>query len=102
MAKKSYKFGIKVPNSVEEALRLDQENRNNIWKKAIEKEMGNVRIAFRLMEQGEKLQVGSEEIPYHIIFDIKLDLTRKARLVTGGHRNKDVPAFTTFSTVHDS
>ena len=30
---------------------------------------------------------------------MKLDLTRKARLVAGGHRNKDVPKYTTFSTV---
>ena len=99
MAKKSHKFGIKVPNSVEEALKLDHENGNDLWKRAIEKEIGNVRIAFRLMEEDEKLPVGSKEIPYHIILDIKFDLTRKACLVAGGHRNKDAPAFTTFSTV---
>ena len=41
----------------------------------------------------------SKEIPYHIIFDVKLDLTRKSRLVAGGHRNKDVPTYTAFSSV---
>ena len=51
------------------------------------------------MEEGGRLPVGSKEILYHIIFDVKLDLTRKARLVAGRHRNKDVPTFTTFSTV---
>ena len=33
------------------------------------------------------------------MFDVKLDLTRKVRLVAGDHRNKDVPSFATFSTV---
>ena len=99
LAKKTYKFGIKVPNSVEEALNLDQLNGNDLWKKAIDKELNNVRVAFRLLEEGEKPPAGSKEIPYHIIFDVKLDLTRKARLVAGGHKNKKVPTFTTFSTV---
>ena len=99
LAKKTHKFGIKVPNSVEEALRLDKDNGNDLWKKAIDKELGNVRIAFKLLEEGERLPGGSKEIPYHIIFDVKLDLTRKARLVAGGHRNKHVPTYTTFSTV---
>ena len=43
--------------------------------------------------------MGSKLIPYHIIYDDKFDLTRKARLVAGGHRNKKVPPHTTFSTV---
>jgi hypothetical protein len=38
-------------------------------------------------------------IPYHIVFDVKMDLTRKARLVAGGHRNKDVPSHLTYSSV---
>ena len=99
LAKKQFKFGIKVPNSVDEALSLDQENNNRLWQDAIQKELKNVLVAFRLIEEGEKLPVGSKQIPYHIIFDVKLDLTRKARLVAGGHRNKDVPKYTTFSTV---
>ena len=99
LAKKQYKFGIKVPNSVDEALELDKENRNNLWHEAIQKELKNVLIAFHLLEEGEQLPVGSKQIPYHIIFDVKLDLTRKARLVAGGHMNRDVPKYTTFSTV---
>ena len=99
LAKKTHKFGIKVPNSVQEALSLDQENGNCLWRDAIQKEISNVKVAFQLMEEGEKLPGGSKEIPYHIIFDVKLDLTRKARLVAGGHRNKSVSPYTTFSTV---
>ena len=62
------------------------------------KELKNVLVAFKLLEVGEQVPVGPKLIPYHIIFDVKLDLTRKARLVTGGHRNKFVPSYITFST----
>ena len=99
LAKKQYKFVIKVPNSVDEALLLDKENQNTLWSDAIQKELKNVLVAFRLLEEGEQLPVGSKQIPYHIVFNVKLDLTRKARLVAGGHRNKDVLKFTTLSTV---
>ena len=43
--------------------------------------------------------MGSKLIPYHIIYDDKFDLTRKARLVAGGHRNKKVAPHIIFSTV---
>jgi hypothetical protein len=100
MIKKELKFGIQVPRSVDEALKLDKENDNDLWQKAIDKELKNVLIAFQLLEEGESLPVGSKEIPYHIIFDVKFDLTRKARLVAGGHRAKHlVPAHAKFSSV---
>ena len=44
-----------------------------------------------LLENDEKPLVGSKLINYHIIFDVNMDLTRKARLVAGGHLNKEVP-----------
>ena len=81
------------------SIKLDKENGNNLWHEVIQKELKNVLVAFCSLEEGEHLPVGSKQIPYHIIFDVKLDLTRKARLVVVGHRNKDVPKYTTFSTV---
>ena len=33
------------------------------------------------------------------MFDVKFDLTRKARLVADGHRNKDVPAHSIYASV---
>mgnify|MGYP003323777236 FL=1 len=47
----------------------------------------------------KSLPVGSTHIPYHIIFDVKYDLTRKARLVAGGHRHKDVSAHLSYLSV---
>jgi len=46
--KTSHKFGIRLPHSVEEALRLDEETGTDYWRKAIEKEMRNVMPVFEL------------------------------------------------------
>ena len=99
MVKKSLKFGVMVPSSVQEAYSLDKDNGNKLWTDAINKELKNVLVAFQLLEDGETLPVGSKRIPYHIIFDVKFNLTRKARCVAGGHRNTDVPAHATYSSV---
>jgi hypothetical protein len=42
--------------------------------------------------------VGYQEIDCHIIFDIKMDLTRKARFVAGGHTT-ETPMSITYSSV---
>ena len=97
--RKKIKFGVTIPDTYEEAMRLDKENGNDFWKDAVAKELKNVQVAFKLLDDDEKPPVGSKLIPYHIIYDVKFDLTRKARLVAGGHRNKDVPSHVTFSSV---
>ena len=99
LPKRAMKFGIEIPGSVEEARKLDKQNGNDFWDKAIKKELKNVLVAFKLLEDDEHLPVGSKEIPYHIIFDVKFDLTRKACLVAGGHRNKEVLSHLTYFTV---
>ena len=97
--KKQLKFGIKVPSSVKEALQFDRENGNNFWALAIEEEKSKVIVAFEVLDEGEYAPKGSKRIPYHFVFDVKFDLTRKARLVAGGHRHKDVPNHLVFSSV---
>ena len=44
--KTNQKFGINLPHFVLQALKLDQENGNNLWFETIKKEMKNVRAAF--------------------------------------------------------
>ena len=85
MIKKAIKFGIHVPLSVEEALKFDADNGDDFWFQAIEKELWNVRVAFKRLEEGECLPPGSKLIPYHIVIDVKFDVARKARIVAGGH-----------------
>ena len=76
------KFGVEVPKTVQDALRLDRENGNNSWRNAIEKEMKNSRVAFEILSQDDIPPVGSKKITYHLIFDVKMDLTRKTQEVT--------------------
>ena len=91
------KFGIKIPKTVQEAKRYDQENGNTLWWDAICQEMANVRIAF---EEAESAPIGHSKINVHLIFDVKLgeNYRRKARLVAGGHV-LDAPSSATYSSV---
>ena len=59
--------------------------------------MQHVGIAFKFTEDG-KLTVGYKEIKYHMVLDIKRDLTQKARLVVSGHL-KDPQKESVFSSV---
>ena len=48
---KTHKYGIRVPNTVEEAILIDKENGYTLWWDAIMKEMKNVRPAFEVFEK---------------------------------------------------
>ena len=98
----SYKFGIRLPHSVDEAIKLDKENKNTKWQDAIAKEMVHVRPALKsfigsVQEANSKL-VGYQQIRCNMVFDIKLDFTRKARYVAGGHTTS-APTSMTYSSV---
>jgi len=95
---RTHKFGIRLPKTVSEALKLDEENGNTLWHDAIQKELKNVQVAFKFLEDDDPTPVGHKEIPCHIIFDIKMDFTRKARFVAGGHKT-DPPMSLTYSSV---
>ena len=87
-SKKRAKFGIKIPNSVREALLLDTENKNNLWAEAIKKEMTALDNAgvFQYKPPNFTIPFGYQYAPLRMIFEVKQeDLRRKARLVAGGH-----------------
>ena len=48
------KFGIDLPATYAEAVALDKKNGNNLWQKALAKEMLEVGVAFELMGEGQK------------------------------------------------
>ena len=81
-----YEFGVQIPRTVQEALELDRINGNNLWEEAIMKELTQMADfdTFRVVPDGEPLP-GFKCIPYRIIFAVKFDRRRKARLVVGGH-----------------
>jgi len=88
-----------VPKTVQEALALDKKNGNTLWADAIAKEMKNVRVAFKILPDGQTAPIGYQKIPCHMVFDIKMeDFRRKARLVAGGHKT-DAPATITYASV---
>ena len=86
------KFGIHLPATYEEAVRMDKESRNTFWQDATKKEMKNVEVAFKFLDDGTKMPIGFKKITCHLIFDMKFDLTRKARYVGGGHLNQVSPS----------
>jgi hypothetical protein len=47
--KRTHKFGIEVPKSWDDCVKLDKENDNTIWQDAVRKEMKYVRIAFKIL-----------------------------------------------------
>ena len=92
------KFGIDIPDTMKETVSLDESNGNTLWKYAIKLEMKNSRVDFKLCKKGEKAPVGHTKITCHKIFDLKIDMTKKARYVAGGHLT-DVPTYMTYSSV---
>jgi hypothetical protein len=96
--KRTHKYGIRLPKSVKEALEIDRATGTDYWRKAIDKEMKNVRVAFEAMEDG-KPPVGHKEIGCHMVFDVKISLTRKARMVADGHKVEVESKDNTFSSV---
>lgn len=95
---KTHKFGIELPKTVKEALEIDRRTNTTFWRDAIAKEMQNVNVAFDILDSKKDIPVGYKEIKCHIIFDIKMDLTRKARLVAGGHMTEP-PKESVYSSV---
>jgi hypothetical protein len=97
--KRTHKFGIEVPRTVDDAIRLDRENGNTLWMDSVATEMSAVRVAFDILDDGVSEPIGHQFINCHMIFDIKLDgFRRKARMVAGGHMT-EAPAVLTYCSV---
>jgi hypothetical protein len=96
--KKDFKFGTELPRNIARALQIDKETNTTFWADAIAKEMRHVQPAFNILEANEKAPIGYKQIPCHMNFEIKMDFTRKARFVAGGHMT-DPPTYLTYSSV---
>ena len=84
--RKSHKYSIEVPTSINDALHIDKEIGNMFWTNAVNLEMSNVGIAFEVLKKGQQAPPGWRKSSGHIIFDVKMDFTWKARWVKDGHR----------------
>ncbi len=81
--KHTHKLGLQLPKSVKKAYEIDQETGTDLWHKAILKEMKNNSVAFKFIDN-DTIPIGYQWIPCHMVFDIKIELTWKARFVAGG------------------
>jgi hypothetical protein len=84
--------------TVKVALDIDVKTGTMLWYDAIQKEMKNVQISFDIKQDASQIPVGSKWIPCHMILDIKMDMTRKACYIAGGHMT-DPPAASTYASV---
>ena len=84
-----YKYGIEVPRNSEHAKRIDASQGNTYWEDAFGKEVKALLDldCFEFHPAGYHEKLGSEwqRTSLHMVFDVKQDLTRKCRLVAGGH-----------------
>ena len=87
--KTTHKYGIELPHDIEHAMELDRKNGNSLWREALAKEMTNVGIAFEVLPSGAKAPNGWKLVTGHLIWDVKMDFTRKARWVLDGHKTPD-------------
>jgi hypothetical protein len=60
--------------------------------------MLHVRPAFKVLDRGRSAPIGSKWIPCHMVFEVKMDFTRKAQFVAGGHWTAP-PVSLTYSSV---
>ena len=56
----------------------------------IAKEMTNVGVVFHILEHGENVPNGWSQVTGHIVFNVKMDFTRKACWVLDGHKTPNV------------
>ena len=95
--RQSHKYGVQLPKTVDEALEIDRLTGTDFWKKALDKELKNVFQAFEFVDS-ENVPIGYTQCNLMMVFDVKLDLTRKCRLCCRGDL-LDAPKSDTFASV---
>jgi hypothetical protein len=95
-----FKFGVQLPASVRDAIRLDELNGNTLWQDAMKTELDQINSyeTFRLPPDDYDW-TGYSRIPYHFVFDCKFDLRRKCLLVLGGNFTEAIDRDEIFSGV---
>jgi hypothetical protein len=84
--KKTHKYGVEVPTRLVRAKELVRINGNTLWMDAIKLETHNVGIAFEVFQDGKSAPQRWTKASGHIIWDLKMDCTRKARWILDGHK----------------
>ena len=86
----THKYGVRLPKTAAEALELDRQTGHPLWENYLKRDMNKEEISYEEVEgcttgevrRGEVDELkGFQEITCHIVFDVKMDFTRKARYV---------------------
>ena len=97
--KRTHKFGIELPKTVEEAYAINKATGTSFWCDVIELEMKNVWVAFDVLADSVVPPSDHQYMRCHMIFDVKMeDFRCKARLVARGHTTK-APATLTYASI---
>ena len=56
--KKTHKFVVLLPKSVQEAYKIDKETNSQMWTNCIDKEMKDSRVALQSIDKGEPIPIG--------------------------------------------
>ncbi|CAJ1941171.1 unnamed protein product [Cylindrotheca closterium] len=90
---RTHKYGIRIPKSIREAIKIDKENGDTLWEDSIQMEMKNNQIAFEEFDGDVEKLMGYKKITGHLVFDVKLgeNFRRKAR---------DMPQFVVNLSMH--
>ena len=96
--KMTHKYSIEIPRDMEHAHEIDSRNGNTMWRDALRKEMYNVGVAFEILDEGTHAPHGWKRVTRHLIWDVKMDFTRKAGWVLDGHKTPD-PIGSTYAGV---
>ena len=70
-------------------MELDRCNKNTMWRDALVKELYNVGITHEVLEEGQWVPAGWHKVTGHLIWDVKMDFTWKARWVLDSHKTPD-------------
>ena len=63
LRKPNMKFGIEIPQNMDEAQELDAKSGNTYWQDTIKKEYNNVKVAFNLLEDDQKPHLRTRKLP---------------------------------------
>ena len=69
-----------------------------MWADALKKEMHELGVATEILPEGKKAPPNWSKVTGHLVWDVKMDLTRKARWVLDGHKTPDA-TISTFAGV---
>ena len=95
-----YMFGYQVPRNHDEAMELDRQNGNTMWRDSEILELSQVDEYSTFLDKGVGCRMGRDwrKINVHFVYAVKHDGRHKSRLVAGGHLT-DTPIDSVYSSV---